>query len=281
MQSESNSTPRARWLRVKQLCTRLRHTQLAPVLGAASAGALVGWAALIWGPGSEPETQRSQPVPTYILQPAPQSTPGPQPSAAAVPGTTPAAPVPSAPAARTASSTAPGSDDIAARIQALRSARERGDVAELPQLLELELAREPDAAPTVIGVATELAQRAEPQLKATAATRFGEWLRDESQRASSDARANVSVLVEALGKLDAPEAGAALIEALDAERLPVHVASLAVQGLARHGDARARAAVERFRARLREAPETDDAFALELQAEAEQTADRALAALTH
>lgn len=266
-------TFQTRWARLmKRLRGKLGRASLASVLGAASAAALIGWAALMWGP----EPQRSQSAPAHVVRPA-----------------QPAAPAPAAPAKQAAPSSAgPGSaalrersaawlesDDVNARIQALRAARERGDVALLPRLLELELEPEPDVAPTLIGVATELAQIADPQLKTAAATRLGEWLRSESQRDGDDARANVSVLVEALGRLDAPEAGAALLEALDAGRLPVHVASLAVQGLARNGDPRARSAVERFRARLADSPQTDDSFARELQAEAQQTADRALAML--
>lgn len=276
--SQSTSAPRARRPWLTQLRCKLGRVALAPALGAASATALVCWAALIWGPGSESQSQRDNPVPSRVLAPAQPAVPQLAPRSTA-PGLDSAAAESSAQSERPAAWLALDSDDVGARIQALRAAREHGDVALLPRLLELELERDPDTAPTVIGVATELAQLADPQLRANTAKRLGEWLRSESQRAGTDARANVSLLVEALGRLDAPEAGMALIEALDTESLPVHVASLAVHGLARRGDPRARSAVERFRARLADAPQTDDAFALELQAEAEQTAERALATL--
>lgn len=269
-QSNSDSQARSPWL--KRLRGKLR-APLAPALGVASAATLVCWAAVMWGPGSDAPSRSSDPA--HVVQPA-QPAP---PRLAPPPDVDSAGAKSAARDEHSAALLALESDDVGARIQALRAAREHGDVALLPRLLELDVAREPDVAPTLIGVAAELAQLADPQLKATAATRLGQWLRTESQRTSADARANVSVLAEALGRIDAPEASAALVEALDAESLPVHVASLAVQGLAHSGDPRARSAVERFRARLDEAPQTDDAFARELQAEAEQTADRALAML--
>ena len=96
-------------------------------------------------------------------------------------------------------------------------------------------------------------------------------------RDARDARGNTASLVEALGKIDSPEASHALSEVLDAQRLPLHVETVAVRGLSHSADAeRARPAVERFRQRLSEKTAADS-FERELQQEAITAADQALA----
>jgi hypothetical protein len=62
--------------------------------------------------------------------------------------------------------------------------------------------------------------------------------------------------------------------------LPVHIGTVAIQSLSQLGDPSAREAVQRFRDRLAQAPAASG-FQRELQDEATQAADRALAQLDH
>jgi hypothetical protein len=171
------------------------------------------------------------------------------------------------------------SDNSGTRIEALRAARDGAQVQVLPELFAFDVPRDPEVAPTLIAVTAELARQAEPSQRTAAALKLGDWLRSESARDASDARGNVAQLVEALGAIDTPEAAPALIEALRGKRLPLHVETVAVDGLARLGDASAREAVEQFRARLTQTP-PPAGFELELHQEAAQAADRALALLS-
>jgi hypothetical protein len=88
----------------------------------------------------------------------------------------------------------------------------------------------------------------------------------------------VSVLVETLSGLADPRAASALIAVLQSDTLPLHVQTLAVEGLARSESASAQAALEQFRARLGQSER--QGFELELQREAEHATDRALARLS-
>ena len=212
-----------------------------------------------------PAARASQPK-----APAPAATPARRDNAPAAPTSAPADP-----AADARDLQALGSDNAGDRIEALRSIRDRGAVALLPALLERDPMADPDAAPTLIKVSADLAQRADGSQRSAAATRLGDWLRDETQRAETDARANVSVIVESLGTLESPESVRALIAALDSDKLPVHVATLAARGLSKLGDPSAREAVERFRARVAGTPAADG-FQKELYAEALAAADSAL-----
>lgn len=169
------------------------------------------------------------------------------------------------------------SDNAGDRIEALRAVRDRHAVELLPDVLALDPAADPDLAPTLISVATDLANQADATAQSQAAARLATWLRSESQRATSDARGNQSLLVESLGKLKTPESVRALSEAIASDQLPVHVGTLAADGLANVGNPSARPAVERFRARVAEHPAADS-FSQELRSEALASADRALAA---
>jgi hypothetical protein len=97
-------------------------------------------------------------------------------------------------------------------------------------------------------------------------------------RSSADARGNVSVLVETLAGFQAPEAESALIQILRSDQQPLHVQTLAVEGLAKLGTPAAQAALTEFRSKL--GLSERQGFELELQREAEQAADRALAKLS-
>jgi hypothetical protein len=194
----------------------------------------------------------------------------------------PRAPQPSAAAAETGTALAAslGSDNAGVRIKALRAARDANDVALLPTLLAIDPAADPETAPTLVDTIVKLARKAEPAQRTAAAGRLQQLLRSELARSAehTDARGNLSVIVEALGTLPSPESTAALTEALDSPLLPVHVGTVALQSLGQLGDPAARAAVERFRDHLKQSPAASG-FQRELQDEAAQAADQALARL--
>jgi len=189
------------------------------------------------------------------------------------------APTASQPDALTALREGLASDNSGTRIEALRAVRDEARVEALPELLARDVARDPEVAPTLITVTAELARKAEPAQRTAATQKLSDWLRSESAREGADARGNVAQLVEALGAMNTPEAVPALVEALEGDRLPLHVETVAVDGLAQLGDTSARAAVEQFRARLAANP-APTGFELELHHEAEIAADRALARLS-
>jgi hypothetical protein len=171
------------------------------------------------------------------------------------------------------------SDDVATRIQALRDARDEAQVELLPHLLQFDLSSDPELAPTLIASVASLARASDPEARSGAARRLGEWLRSEAQRDTADARGNLAMLVEALAQLDSRDATAALAETLERDRLPVHMATLAVQGLGRSGDSAARVALQHFSDALAQAPAATG-FERELHDEAERAADQALVRLT-
>jgi hypothetical protein len=254
----SRMTPRLKW-----------------TLAAGCTTVALGWFALLpsWHHEESPDTHAVAPAPSVA-----------QPAAAPPAGVVTAAPANVSPtSAQTAelrSSTlqALRSDSAGDRIDAVRAVRDRHAVELLPDLLALDPASDPDLAPTLISTSADLANQPEASAaqRTAAASRLADWLKSESQREGADARGNQSVLVEALGKLNTPESVAALGHALDSNQLPVHVASLAAEGLAQIGDPTARPAIERFRTRLSEQPAADS-FSQELRSEALATADRALA----
>jgi hypothetical protein len=170
------------------------------------------------------------------------------------------------------------SDNAGTRIEAVRKLAEQRTTQALPQLLAQDVARDADLAPTLIQVAGQLARRADAPQRAAAAAQLARWHLTESARPEADARANVSVLVETLSGLKDPQAESALIAVLQSDTLPLHVQTLAVEGLARSEGASAQAALEQFRARLGQSER--QGFELELQREAEHATDRALARLS-
>jgi hypothetical protein len=170
------------------------------------------------------------------------------------------------------------SDNAGTRIEALRKLADQRSVEALPELLALDVARDPELAPTLIQVSAQLAQQADAPQRGAAVAQLSRWLKAESARASADARGNVSVLVETLGALASPEAASALIDVLHNDQLPLHVQTLAVEGLARLASPAAQAALQQFRATLTQTER--QGFELELQREAERATDQALARLS-
>ena len=238
---------------------------------AAAVVAVLSWLLLLPSRGTDEPALPGAQHPTAT--PAPQAGRPPAPSAAA----TPAQPTAAELAARADLLRGLSSENSGDRVEALRAIDSAGAVELLPRLLEFDLAADPEVAPTLITVAANLSAHAGTAERSAAAQRLAGWLQRELTRDARDARGNSASLVEALGKIDSPEASRALSEALDARRLPLHVETVAVQGLAHGADAeRARPAVERFRERLQQAPAADS-FERELQHEAITAADQALA----
>ncbi|HET6332790.1 MAG TPA: hypothetical protein VFG30_06230 [Polyangiales bacterium] len=242
----------------------------------------LSWVALVptWRGSSDAAPAQEAPKAAPVAPAAPSQ----QPSAATPPSAAPAwatAQTPEQSAElRASTQQALTSDNAGDRIEAVRAVRDRHAVELLPDLLALVPSRDPELAPTLISACADLANQAEaaPAQRTAAASRLATWLQTESQREGADARGNQSVLIEALGRLNTPESVTALGGALESDKLPVHVATLAAEGLAKLGDPSARPAVERFRARLAAQPAADS-FSQELRSEALATADRALATL--
>ncbi|HKP56396.1 MAG TPA: hypothetical protein VJV78_06745 [Polyangiales bacterium] len=234
---------------------------------AAALVAVLSWLLLLPAPrgdddglpdGSQPTADAQKPAsPSVAASPAQPTAAEPAPHADLLPGLS-----------------AENSGD---RIEALRSIEAAGALSTLPSLLQFDLAADPEVAPTLIATVTKLSAHADSAQRSAVAQRLAGWLQSEQARDARDARGNIASLVKALGAIDSPEATRALSEALDAQQLPLHVETVAVQGLSHSGDAeRARPAVERFRMRLQQAPAADG-FERELQQEAMTAADRALA----
>jgi len=219
-------------------------------------------------PGAPEAAEPREPAVPQQVQPAP-ATPAPtRPSAPAAPAVEPLA----------ALRAGLASDNAGTRIEALRTAADQNLTEALPELLTRELPRDPELAPTLIEVSAQLAARAAPPQRAAALDQLGRWLHEESARDANDARGNVSVLVETLSKWDGQDAVPVLTETLRSERIALQAQTLAVQGLGRLRAGSARAALTTFRARIAGAP-APGGFELELQQEALQAADRALARL--
>lgn len=249
-----------------------------PLLGAASAIAVVSWLALLPPWRSPRVDERSDasaaPAATDVAHDTHSAPAGSQLPAA--PATTPdAVHAAQVAALRTHTLQALASDNAGDRIEALRAVRDAGALELLPDLLALDLARDPDAAPTLISVCGSLAERGDEKQREATATRFAYWLDTEMRRDDPDARANQSLLVEALGRLPSPVAASALERALASNTLPIYVGTLAAEGLAGLGAATARPVLEQFRGRVAAQPAADS-FQRELNAEALAAADRAL-----
>jgi hypothetical protein len=173
---------------------------------------------------------------------------------------------------------ASGSLLIADRIALVAQLAERRDLAALPWLLQTSLDQQPELAPMVIMTSAKLAALAPDPERDGAARRLGAWLQAESAREGRDARGNVAVLVEALGTVDSPDSVDALIAALEQQRLPLHVETLAVQGLFKLGDPRAFTPVQRWSERVAALPAADG-LQEALRQEAELAARATLASL--
>jgi hypothetical protein len=266
--------------RMKDALLRRARLRFASALAATCGACLLGWLTLgLRSCSAPPDTRTTQahPVAERAAHPtAERVAPATAGSAAAPRQLSAVAQTSSEPGV--ALSQALSSDDVTARIQALRQVRDETQVQLLPNLLAFDLSSDPELAPTLIGSVASLARASEPQQRSSAAQRLGDWLRSESQREGADARGNMAMLVEALAQLDSHDASSALIEALEHDRLPVHMATLAVQGLARSGDPAALGALQQFRDRLTQAP-ASTGFEHELHDEATQATEQALARL--
>ena len=240
---------------------------------------LVGWCMLL-SPSARQAHRLSSPLPEVAPERA-KVRAQPAPSAPAV-MKAPSAPSSAAPAPDALGALRAGlaSDNAGTRIEALRTAADQNLGEALPELLQRELAADPEVAPTLIQVSAQLAQHAAPAPRSAALTRLTGWLHTESARAAGDdaARGNVSVLVETLSRWNGQEVVPALSETLQDAHIPLHVQTVAVQGLGRLRAGQARAALTAFRARIAQSP-PHGGFELELQQEALQAADRALARL--
>lgn len=237
---------------------------------------LVGWTAVLLSPAARQGASVASPVTVPELSaPAAQQV---RPSEPAVPATSaPAAAPTSDPLAALRLGLA--SDNAGTRIEALRAARAQHLSAALPELLQRDLAHDPDAAPTLIQTCAQLAQEATPQQRTAAMQQLGTWLHEASARNGDAARGEVSVLVETLASWRGQEVAPVLADTLQDERIPLHVQTVAVEGLGRLRAGTARAALTAFRARIAQSP-PQAGFELELNREAVEAADRALARLT-
>ena len=258
---------------------------LASALGAM----LVGWSAVLLSPalrrgashGPSLEVaapaEPAAPSAVQVTPSAAQATPTPPRSAASAP--VPATPgVDARASALAALRTGLASDNAGTRIEALRAARDQHLTEALPELLQRDLAQDPDSAPTLIQVSAQLAQEAQPLQRTAALTQLDTWLKQEVARAGDAARGNVSVLVATLAKWQGREAAPALVEVLQDQRVPLHVQTVAVDGIERLRAGSARAELATFRARIAQSPPRGG-FELELHQEALQAAERALAKL--
>ncbi|MBS2018411.1 MAG: hypothetical protein JST00_36435 [Deltaproteobacteria bacterium] len=167
------------------------------------------------------------------------------------------------------------SDDLATRIGAVERAKRTTDVATLSDLVKVDIARDPDVAPTVIHTVSLLGASGDEAKRGEASSALTRWLHQETKRDAPDAPGNVSNLVEALGDLGGRDAVDALVASLDRGELPLHVQTLAVQKLGECGDTRARPAVERFEARTRALP-PGEGIEAELRTEALDAARQTL-----
>ena len=207
----------------------------------ASAAAVAVWTAVWIVPDvheDAPVVQPAEPAVSASAEPAPELQPKPQleldaPRAkvTTVPPKQPSAPAATDPLAALRNGLA--SDNAGTRIEAVRKLAEQQTTQALPELLAQNIARDADLAPTLIQVTGQLAQRADASQRGAAAAQLSRWLSSETARPDADARANVSVLVETLSALKDPQAESALIEVLQSDKLPLHVQTLAVEGLAR------------------------------------------------
>lgn len=263
----------------------------APARAAALAcmAAVVVWSAVWIAPDVDEEAAAPR---EQVLQVSPPRTEPTLPRRESAQGLPSVKSVPARPRATPAAATAPTgardprvelrealtSDNAGTRIDALRTAAELRTVQALPDLFAIDIVREPEIAPTVFQVTGRLAEHADASQRAAAISQLSSWLDRERARPGADARGNVSVLVETLADFQAPEAEGALIGVLQDLQQPLHVKTLAVEGLGKLSSPAAQAAIERFRADLGQS--TRQGFELTLQREAEQAADRALARLS-
>jgi len=183
---------------------------------------------------------------------------GPPPASSATPALTAKATVASAEIdPRAALRLGLASQDEATRIAAVEAAVSATAIETLDDLQKFELARDPEAAPTVIHGVALLGASAEGAKREEAASTLSRWLSDERKREGADVAGNISNLVEALGDVGGRRAVDALTSALDRADLALHVETLAIMKLGELADARARGSVERFAKRVAALPRAE------------------------
>ena len=168
-----------------------------------------------------------------------------------------------------------GDPDLRERGLATISLALREDVTTaVGRIAATDLTSDGYVAARAIRALSRLSARATDDDRARIGERLASWLEAERRRESPDALGNVSILAEELGKVRHPSATKALVEALDAADLPLHVESRIVTSLGELGDPLGAAAVERFDARV-PAPTGTDAFEDAIRREAKAIATTA------
>ena len=170
-----------------------------------------------------------------------------------------------------------GEDDVA-KIAAVQTAVDRGAVKALPALLATDLAREPEAAPTIIQGVAKLAKEAPPNERAEATKTLAKWLSEETKRHEPDAEGNVPNLVEALSAVGGPEARAALAETLREGKVDLSVQTLIAQELGKSADPSQIAAARAFLDRVAAMPPAEG-IDEELRKEAVLAAQKAIGSM--
>lgn len=170
-----------------------------------------------------------------------------------------------------------GEDDVA-KIAAVQTAVDRGAVKALPALLATDLAREPEAAPTIIHGVAKLAKEAPPNERVEATKTLAKWLSEETKRHEPDAEGNVPNLVEALSAVGGPEARAALAETLREGKVDLSVQTLIAQELGKSADPGQIAAARAFLDRVAAMPPAEG-IDEELRKEAIVAAQKAIGSM--
>lgn len=149
------------------------------------------------------------------------------------------------------------SDDDREKLEAIQAIVEKHESHALPSLMAVDLAREPESAPSVIRAVAKLGKEAGSADKALATKTLGRWLNEESKRLEADAAGNVPNLVEALGEIGGRESVDAMVTALESGRLDLSVQTLVVQTLGELNDHRALTATRNFLDRVSRIPPSE------------------------
>jgi hypothetical protein len=226
-------------------------------------------------------------TPVSLGSPVAPSTPSAEGPRVAPKGAAPTAPVAVVPVAEGPSPVADpaaavtaalrGEDDVA-KISAVQAAVDRGAVKALPALLATDLAREPEAAPTIIHGVAKLAKEAAPNERAEATKTLAKWLSEETKRHEPDAEGNVPNLVEALSAIGGPEAREALAKTLHEGKVDLSVQTLIAQELGKSADPAQLAAARAFLARVAAMP-PGEGIDEELRKEAVEAANKAIGSM--
>jgi len=149
------------------------------------------------------------------------------------------------------------SDDDREKLEAIQAIVEKRESHALPSLMAVDLAREPESAPSVIRAVAKLGKESGSADKALATKTLGRWLNEESKRHEADAAGNVPNLVEALGEIGGRESVDAMVTALESGRLDLSVQTLVVQTLGELNDHRALTATRNFLDRVSRIPPSE------------------------